>query len=223
MASGFKSRPHVFIQVTYRDGEVKYKVRALNEDGTYSSRGDNDILRVDEIGRFDGYNEAQAERVLLNCKAGVYTGGATIAESLKLPDFVSTLPTSPRDRKTVFLSLEIDEQEEVFYAIAVSTGLKRTRIAQWLMLREEEIEHIDTAITDAARAELDLRIAKKLINHALCSNAPASIALTLYLTKVFCNWSEEGVDSSADVPHASTVRLITKHGRDLRVVPTNAH
>lgn len=223
----FKERPHAVLKIVATDGNTRYAVAQLDKHGNYLERHDR-AGQVTVIGKFDSYNIAQAKRMEFGRDGKPrYQGGnnppashgAPLARSsIKLPEFLPELPTSPRERRELFLNLEIEEQEEVLYAISLATGMRRHVIAKWLFVKPDEIEHIDVAITDAARAELDLRIAKKMIGHALSTNAPASITPTLYLTKVFCGWNENGINDGAPEPDMDAAKSLFE---DMKVVDTH--
>jgi hypothetical protein len=217
----FKERPHAVLKLVTTDGKTRYAVAQLDEHGNYLERHDK-AGHVTVIGKYDNYNIAQTKRMELGRLGNHrYHGahGSPLARSaIKLPEFLPELPTSPRERRELFLNLEIEEQEEALYAISLATGMRRHVIAKWLFVTLEEIEHIDMAITDAARAELDLRIAKKMIGHALSTNSANTITPTLYLTKVFCGWNENGINDGAPEPDMDAAKSLFE---DMKVVDTH--
>lgn len=219
----FKERPHAVLRIRDKKGTIlRHAVTMEREDGGYRARYDEKTETCEFIQRFENYKDAQAKRQNLQRAIGKYYwhGDALARKSIALPAFMPELPSSPRERREFFLSLDIEQQEEVFYAMTVATGLPRKRIQQWLFVYPEEIEQIDEAITTAARAELDLRIAKKMVGHALKDNSPASMTATLYLTKVFLGFNEQGMHGQTEDP-MTNLNAAKSLFDDLTVVETH--
>jgi hypothetical protein len=217
-----KDKPHAVLRVTDNKGSVRYAVTMIREDGDYKARYDAKTETCELVGTHANYNSAQASRVALGRSIGMYAwdGEALRKKAANLPDFMPELPGSPRLRRDFFLGLDIEQQEEILYALTVSTGMPLKRIAAWLFLHVEEVEHIDEMITQSARAELDLRIAKKMVGHALANNSPASMTATLYLTKVFLAWNEQGQGVPTDDP-MTNLDAAKSLFDDLKVVQTH--
>lgn len=187
------AKPHDIWKVTSGNRDERYSVRASDSPKPIE-RGEKWEL----ISTFENYNEAQRERVALGRAQGKYTMPTKIKKDL--PPFMEAMPDSPRVRRAGFLDMEIEDQENVLYAIVSTTGMPFRRVCDWLYVLPSEVDHIDQRIITSARAELDLRIAKKMVGHALANNSPASMSAVLYLTKVFLGWNEQGQRDPAEDP-----------------------
>ena len=214
-----KDKPHALYRITDSKGQVvRHAVCVIDEYGESKPRYDKQREFAELIEKYDTYNPAQAKRTSLN-RIHLDRYGIAHAESIKMPAFMPELGPDAVTRREVFLNLEIQEQEQLVYELVVSTGRPLPRILQWLMVKPEEVEHITADLIEAAHAELDLRIAKKMIAHALKNESPAAQTATMFIAKVKLGWNEQGektAEKEAEAEKASTSLF-----GELNVVETN--
>lgn len=132
-----------------------------------------------------------------------------IANPHEFAAFDERLPDNPRLRAAAYRSMPDDMQEAVVYSILCSTGLPLKRVAAWLCVKGEEVSDVvSEEVAAAARAELDLRIAKKMVAFAMLNKSPAAMSACLFLTKVFLKWNENGMGEESTAPDAQTVKSL---------------
>lgn len=207
-------RPHVVIKIIDDsrqtiEGGVRYACKQIGPNGDFrvQLKGRE---RYEVIQQYDNYLDAQNHRQQLSIRDGIYENSGpsenrarTAIAATKLEPFMKEVPQKVLERREYFLSLEIEEQQELLEAIVLQTARPKPKVLQWLGVTKDELEHIDDRIFTGAAAELDLRVARKVLGMALSEEStPATERAAIYLTKVLCGWSEDG---TAD--NDSTVEL----------------
>jgi len=195
-------RPHGVYRITDAQGAaIRYAVTALDENGIGHPRYDDTRHNIELVERFDSYKPAQAMRVRLERKNHKYL--APIETVIKLPPFMPQLGPDPHVRRETFLNMDVQEQEELVYMMLVTTGRPFEKLLRWLMVSKEEAAHISEDVIASAAAELDLRIAKKMLEHVFANNSPAAQTATMFASKVHLGWRENGIGSGEEDRGAS--------------------
>lgn len=130
------------------------------------------------------------------------------AAALEDTSFDTRLPDDPMLRSAAYRSLTPDLQQAIVYTALCTTGLPLKKVAAWLCVKPAEVTSVcSEEVAAAARAELDLRIARKMVQFAMQSKSPAAMSATLYLTKVFLKWNEAGMDAAAEATNKNVLDI----------------
>jgi hypothetical protein len=143
-------------------------------------------------------NQAKGLKIKLDKALAKFSPSELARNAHNYESFDQRLPEDPRARAAAFRSLDESLQEQIVCAAICATGLPIKKIAAWLCVPLKELSHIQDDVLEAARTELDLRIAKRMIDFAMQSKAPAAMSATIYLTKALLKWNEGPEQAAAN-------------------------
>lgn len=200
------SKTHRVVAVTSdATGEVlRYTVTHGDAgDIQYDVETENVKVVQDELTK----NQAKGLKLKLDKDLARFSADEMAKDPHALEAFDVRLPDDPRTRAAAFRSLDQETQEALVYSALCTTGLTVKKIAQWLCIKPTELEHIHEDVILAARAELELRIAKRMMFFAMANKSPAAMSATIYLTKAMLKWSETGDGTSTGAAPVLDINL----------------
>ena len=203
------SDPHHVVAIieTATDHILQYRVCPVDPDdstrlSTQYDPATQHVKRVDTVS-----NSNAGFRVIKDLVT--WSPTKELADPHKFTSYDKRLPDNPRLRAAAYRSMPDDMQEAVVYSILCSTGLPLKRVAAWLCVKAEEVSAVvSEEVAAAARAELDLRIAKKMVAFAMLNKSPAAMSACLFLTKVFLKWNENGMGEESTAPDSKLVQSL---------------
>lgn len=174
------------------DEALEYKSTLVHEDGSADPRFDNKEHYVKVLGKYP--TRAAAQRIAKGLAE--WSPREAMTNPHELGKFDERLPDTPALRAAAYKSLAPDAQAAIVYSIISSTALPIKKVAAWLNVDEEDVREVfSDGEAASARAELDFRIAKKMIQFALQNKSPAAMSACIFLCKAILNWSDQGIGS----------------------------